>query len=366
MHASLFALLLACQAANRTPAAAGAARAIDAAVRAAHTVAHATDATVRGTHAAVRGGDVSVRSSDAGLCAVDDGVFAGVCAADSGVTANVCAADNRVRSLEATVGPDVAAPIADAGVAAAPAAGQLPAFAIARVRTRAPVVALTFDACATLKQANGFDRAVFEILKREHIPVTIFPTGRWVETHPAEARELAAQDWVEFGNHSFSHARMTRLPRLQAIAQIARTEAIIAGLGRKSVAFRPPAGEWNPSVVRLAARQHLPTVEWDVISGDAGGRISAERSTAAVLSEARAGSIVIFHINGRGPHTKEALPDIIRGLREKGLGFVKVSALLQESDAQLVSARPTPFGHRPLHGGKRRPGKGGVDAHPPS
>ena len=208
-------------------------------------------------------------------------------------------------------------------------------------------MALTFDACATLKQDNGFDREVFDILKREQIPVTVFPTGRWIEAHPAEARELAAQAWIAFGNHSYSHARMTRIPRRKAREQIARTEALIAELGRQSVAFRPPAGAWNRSVVRLAARQHLPTVEWDVISGDAGGHIAAAKMVAVVLASTKPGSIVIFHINGRGPRTKEALPDIIRGLRDKGLGFVTVPDLLHQPDAQPVSARPAPFGSSP-------------------
>jgi peptidoglycan/xylan/chitin deacetylase (PgdA/CDA1 family) len=115
----------------------------------------------------------------------------------------------------------------------------------------------------------------------------------------------------------------------------------------------------------LAARQHLATVEWDVISGDAGGHIAAKKMVATVLAEAKAGSIVIFHINGRGPHTKEALPDIIRGLREKGLAFVTVSNLLQRPDAQPVSARPAPFGYRPLHNTKRVLGRGVGHAHPP-
>ena len=268
---------------------------------------------------------------------------------------------------DASAPPIDAAPPMDAAPVTAPAANPLPWFAIARVRTHEPVVALTFDACATLKQDNGFDREVFDILKREHIPVTVFMTGRWIESHPAEAKELAAEAWIEFGNHTYSHARMTRIPRRKAVQQIVRTEAIIAELGRKSVAFRPPAGAWNRSVVRMAARRQLPTVEWDVVSGDAGGHIAAKKMVETVLSNAKAGSIVIFHINGRGPHTKDALPDIIRGLRNKGFAFVSVSDLLQRPDAQPVSARPAPFGYRPLRGSKRgaHKSKGIVDADPP-
>jgi peptidoglycan/xylan/chitin deacetylase (PgdA/CDA1 family) len=47
-----------------------------------------------------------------------------------------------------------------------------------------------------------------------------------------------------------------------------------------------------------------------------------------VLGKARAGSIVIFHINGRGRKTAEALPEILRVLKERGLRFVSFSELL--------------------------------------
>jgi peptidoglycan/xylan/chitin deacetylase (PgdA/CDA1 family) len=208
---------------------------------------------------------------------------------------------------------------------------------------------------------------VFDILKREQIAVTVFPTGRWIETHTAEAKELAAEAWIEFGNHSYSHAYMTRIPRRQAVEEVGRTEAIIAELGRRSVAFRPPAGAWSRSVVRLAATHHLPTVEWDVVSGDAGGHVAAEKMVATVLSTARPGSIIIFHINGRAPYTKDALPDIIRGLRAKGLGFATVLDLLHEPDAQPEPAQPSLLGYPPLHDSKRGPekAKGIVDEHSP-
>jgi peptidoglycan/xylan/chitin deacetylase (PgdA/CDA1 family) len=83
-----------------------------------------------------------------------------------------------------------------------------------------------------------------------------------------------------------------------------------------------------------------PLVLWDVVSGDAGGKIGADRIIADVSRRTHPGSIVIFHINGRGPETKNALPEIIRRLRARGLGFVPVSALLRLPDAQVVVAQP--------------------------
>jgi peptidoglycan/xylan/chitin deacetylase (PgdA/CDA1 family) len=199
---------------------------------------------------------------------------------------------------------------------------------IRRVETRQPTVALTFDACATRTQGYGFDRAVYDILKREGVPVTIFVSGRWVEMHGDEMKELAADPHVAFGDHSYQHPHMRTLPVARIGQEIDQTEAALARYGKKSVAFRPPFGEWNRRVIEVAKAKGLPTVTWDVVSGDPSARTSRVRLVHNVLDKARAGSIVIFHINGRGRKTAEALPEILRELKARGLRFVSLSELL--------------------------------------
>ena len=118
---------------------------------------------------------------------------------------------------------------------------------------------------------------------------------------------------------------------------------LIAQLGRHSVAFRPPAGIFDQRTLKAAADWSLPTVLWDVVSRDAFGHVPAPSMIDGVIRGVQAGSIVIFHINGRGPLTKDALPDIIRRLRERGFRFVRLSELLALPGAHLApSKRMTP------------------------
>jgi peptidoglycan/xylan/chitin deacetylase (PgdA/CDA1 family) len=225
----------------------------------------------------------------------------------------------------------------------------LPSVAISGVETQEHVVALTFDACATKQQANGFDEKIFEILLREKIPVTIFMTGTWAEKHPGPVKRIAAADWIEIGNHSYSHPRLTLLEPSRLRTQIRYTNRILQErLGRPAMSLRPPAGAWNQAVLRAANQEDLPLVLWSVVSGDAGGHIPAERIRRIVLDQTKPGSIVIFHINNRGPFTKKALPDIIAGLRAKGFRFVTVSQLLALPDAKPTSSRPSRMGYRNL------------------
>lgn len=199
---------------------------------------------------------------------------------------------------------------------------------IRRVEIDDPALAITFDACATRSQGYGFDRAVFEILKREEIPSTIFVSGRWVESHPDTMQELSRDPLVEFGDHSYDHPHMPSLAREKMLSEIDRTEAALALYGKHGVAFRPPFGEWTPRVLEVAGGRQLPTVTWDVVSGDPSLKTTTDQMIRTVVGKARSGSIIIFHINGRGWKTAEALPVIIQELRARGFRFVHLSELL--------------------------------------
>ena len=214
--------------------------------------------------------------------------------------------------------------VAQLALDAAPA-GHTP---ITRISTAAPAVAITFDACATRTQSNGFDRAIFDFLRAEDVPATIFVSGRWVESHPDAMAELVADDRFEFGDHSYDHPHMRTLNAEQIGEEIDQTEAALSRYGKRSVAFRPPFGEWSPRVLEVVKDRKLPAVLWDVVSGDPSAGMKAAEIIRTVLRKTKPGSIVIFHINGRAHGTAEALPVIVRELRARGMRFVPLSMLL--------------------------------------
>ena len=65
------------------------------------------------------------------------------------------------------------------------------------------------------------------------------------------------------------------------------------------------------------------------MTGDPDPHITAQDIERAVAQRTRPGSIVIMHMNGRGWHTAEALPTVIKDLRRRGYQFVTVSQALQ-------------------------------------
>jgi peptidoglycan/xylan/chitin deacetylase (PgdA/CDA1 family) len=229
-------------------------------------------------------------------------------------------------------------------------------LAVARVMTSEPVVALTFDACPT-HRATGLDQEVFDFLRREKLPATVFVSGRWMASHWSDAQALAAEPLIELGNHSYAHPPFSTLTVDKGRAEILETERLIAQLGRRSVGFRPPYGDWAGWLPRETGG--LPVVLWDVVSGDAGGHVPAPRMIETVTREARPGSIIIFHINGNGPLTARALPEIVRRLRARGLHFVSVSALLALRNATIVRAHPARYHFPPTAPPPPAPFEGG-------
>jgi len=208
----------------------------------------------------------------------------------------------------------------------------------------ATAVAITFDACATRSQAYEFDRPIFETLKREGVPATIFVSGRWVEGHPDAMEELAASPLIEFGDHSYDHPHMPELTPPEMALQIDETEAALARFGQHSIAFRPPFGEFSVDVLEMLARKGLPPVLWDVVSGDPSAGSTAASIVHTVLKKTRPGSIIVFHINGRGWKTAEALPSVISGLRMRGFRFVHLSVLLAARPGARGPQPPRPLG----------------------
>jgi peptidoglycan/xylan/chitin deacetylase (PgdA/CDA1 family) len=191
-------------------------------------------------------------------------------------------------------------------------------------------IALTFDACPTGKLGE-YDEKVIDVLLEENVPATLFMSGRWVEKNPEKAKFLASQPQFEIAAHSYYHPHMMEKSDDRDIRELKRTQALIKKVtGKTPRYFRPPYGEADERIVRLAAQAGLVTVQYDIASGDPDPTLSAGRIVRVMLRDAKGGSIIVFHMNGNGVHTAEALPQIIEGLRKKGFTLVTVGALLEE------------------------------------
>jgi len=198
-------------------------------------------------------------------------------------------------------------------------------------------IALTFDACST-RDVSKYDERVTKELIATKTPATIFLGGSWAAEEPEHVKQLAANPLFELGNHSYTHPHMAAITdEVRIRRELQRTQAEIHQLtGATPKLFRPPYGEYNDRLVKIAAELGLTTVEYDLASGDPDQHATKERLVHWVLSRAQAGSIIVMHINHRRFHTAEALPDIISGLRARGFELVTVGELIRHTHGEDV------------------------------
>ena len=190
-----------------------------------------------------------------------------------------------------------------------------------------PKIALTFDACPA--HDMKVDWAVLETLIATQTKATLFLSGKWMVRFPEAVQILAAFPQFEFGQHSYSHPHMTQLTEQKMVEELRTTQEIIKNLtGRTAAFFRPPFGEYNDLLLQTVRKLGMTTIEYEVISGDPSPTVGKTSLVKRVTALAQNGSIIIMHVNGRGWHTAEALPEIIQNLKSKGFEFVTVSELL--------------------------------------
>ncbi|UXS24880.1 polysaccharide deacetylase family protein [Agrobacterium tumefaciens] len=197
---------------------------------------------------------------------------------------------------------------------------------IARVETERPVVALTFDDGPSVR----FTPDVLTILRERGVKATFFLTGKETEENLPQARMIVSEGH-QLGNHSYTHSNMMFMGPARIREEIERTDAAIRAAGYEGeIMFRPPYGKKLLTLPWYLSRHDRKTIMWDVepesfpdVADDAAALASH------VIEQTRNGSIIIMHVMYRSREvSRQALPLIIDGLRQRGFEFVTVAQLL--------------------------------------
>lgn len=150
---------------------------------------------------------------------------------------------------------------------------------------------ITIDDCA-----DSADQlhAILDVLAQRHITAIMFPTGFCQRRFPwLVPAMLAAGHRV--CNHTDWHRHLTTLTDVQVATEI--RNGVHAGCNL----LRPPYGEWDARIERIAAAQGYRIFMWDVDTLDWNGA-----DTASILERIYGrGGVILLHFHGRG--TVEAL-----------------------------------------------------------
>ncbi len=190
-------------------------------------------------------------------------------------------------------------------------------------------VALTFDACSS--GDFRFDREVYDVLDSMRVRATIFLGGQWVQKNRRVAHMIAANPLFEVATHGYHHPHLRTLKDEQIAWEIQHGQrAVFDELSVFPHLFRAPYGEIDARVLSVAKRVDVTMVQYDLPSGDPDPALKPDKIVRWVVDNSKGGSIVVFHINKNGVHTKETLPKVVSDLRAKGYELVTVSELRGE------------------------------------
>ena len=211
------------------------------------------------------------------------------------------------------------------------------------------MIALTFDDGPDPRQTPQ----ILDILKREGVKATFFAVGNQMLRHPALVERILAEGH-EIGNHTYSHTNIASLTPEALRLELNATQSVFESItGRHLALFRGPyAIDANPQtpgeIAPLALISELGylTITMNIDPRD-WWLPSATRIAATAVNGARSGlgNVVLLHDGGGDrAHSIEALPIIIRQLREEGFSLVPVSELLGLTPDHVMPLSPTDVG----------------------
>ena len=203
-----------------------------------------------------------------------------------------------------------------------------------RVRTRIDtdekILALTMDACGS--KTDSLDEELIEFLIQNKIPATMFITGRWMDKYPEKFARLASNPLFEIENHGIAHrpASLTG----QSIYGIDGTknagelydEVVLnadkmeKSTGRRPIFFRSGTAYYDEGATQMIEDLGFQSIGFTVL-GDKGATYSADEVEQAFLT-AKAGDIIICHMNHPEKETGKGLMRVLAKLKEQGFRFV--------------------------------------------
>lgn len=198
---------------------------------------------------------------------------------------------------------------------------------VTRVETNEPTVALTFDDGPSARYTDH----VLDLLREHDVSATFFVTGAESSKNTEQLRRII-EEGHEVGNHTWSHPPMIFRSRRTIQSEITRTDELIRAAGyREAIHFRSPYGKKFISLPLYLQQTGRPNIIWD-LEPESYAEVAAtpEGIVDHVVSGVRPGSIVLLHVMYQSRETtRQALPEIIAGLRRRGFRFVTVSELLE-------------------------------------
>ena len=158
---------------------------------------------------------------------------------------------------------------------------------ITRVKTKAPVLALTFDD----GPSPEYTPRILDLLAEYHAKATFFVVGKAVQQYPDVIARIRSAGHT-LANHTYSHAQLTLLSSPERRREVRLCERALNQGGPRL--FRPPWGVQSSATRFDLLRLGYRVVTWNVIVEDWLWQ-DPEKLANRIVSGASPGSIILLH-----------------------------------------------------------------------
>lgn len=189
------------------------------------------------------------------------------------------------------------------------------------------VIYLTFDS----GWVDEFLPEILDILKSHSVHAAFFIVGSVIERMDCTLLVRMKEEGHLICNHSLTHPDFTKISATRIKAEInACAKALYDRTGLTMDPYmRPPSGDYNRKVLKVAKGLGLKTILWNMayFDWDAGKQPGKQFVFDYFRENHRNGAIVLMHTVSRS--SAEALPEVLRYLKKQGYRFGSLSEFAQ-------------------------------------
>lgn len=192
-------------------------------------------------------------------------------------------------------------------------------------------VALTFD----ISWGDENVLKVLDVLRNQRITnATFFLSAAWAERHP-EIVETIVKQGHEIGTLGYRYKSYTQLTPVEMQRDLNNSAEVFNRLGIKDIKlFRPPNGEYNKEVIKLAARNNLSVIHWSINTED-WRNPGTNNIVKSIKNNTDPGDIILLHASDSALQTPKALPLIWSYLKDEGYNNVTVSQMISNTKTNI-------------------------------